>query len=446
MPLQRRKKTNCAHSADQQEEKLTNQIQTMNDENPGIVVIHWPLMYGWMRFIGENVCVCTTVLILQPHLDISPSSLWSEVVLAVFLCNCCIIVTAEIWVGSLSLSPDVGQSISNSAPQDLSAYCTVMAATLILGLMWVAAQHYSLALPLILAIVPAVCVSCVCGVNLGALSLNVLTPTNILIHAPATNTTTTAVSSSESLVGDTGLSNKHDTVCGIQNSNGAVVDCNTDINNCTDIDTDNKIEEFIALKSTSDRDTNGVHENSNEIEFSAINCTNSSSSSSSMIDRTANNTVCTGVDQGLVQGLLDDHVYSTTDNRSEKITNSNTQSQPTSNNLMLKTISRCILYFIFFLGSPIGVQCVVFYLKCLAQLPTALSLLTLTLDPVHMLHDSDLYLKGLMALWIAPEVSLSLGLGLSLISYSKVTYNTVPYCTVRCCFLLIFLDFSDDNV
>ena len=112
---------------------------------------------------------------------------------------------------------------------------------------------------------------------------------------------------------------------------------------------------------------------------------------------------------------------------------------------MLKTISRCILYFILFLGSPIGVQCVVFYLKCLAQLPTALSLLTLTLDPVHMLHDSDLYLKGLMALWIAPEVSL-LGLGLSLISHSKVTHNTVPYCSVRCCFLLIFLDFSDDNV
>ena len=133
--------------------------------------VRWPLITGYYMFVVDNSPACLVVLLLQPYLGSKYAEVGGDLVLAAFVCTSIAIISSRM----VEVRRERGINASQDnrrytdSRQNLTGYCVVLTLSLILILFWISAQHYSLAFPIIILIVPTVCVSCLCGVSLDVL-------------------------------------------------------------------------------------------------------------------------------------------------------------------------------------------------------------------------------------------------------------------------------------
>ena len=161
-------------------EKLCSVILTASSENfrenvdnAQAAYVRWPLITGYYMFIIDNAPTCLVVLLLQPYLGTKYARVGSDLVLIAFGCTSAAIIVSRMMEARYERHANItkNNTTHKNSRQDLTGYCVVLTLTLILVLLWIAAQHYSLAFPLILLLVPTVNASCLCGVSLDVLSV-----------------------------------------------------------------------------------------------------------------------------------------------------------------------------------------------------------------------------------------------------------------------------------
>ena len=394
--------------------------------------VSWPLISAYYLFVGDNAPICAVVLVLQAYLCRKHISLGDTIVRTAFVCTSSSIIISGIWNGNRGSLDN--KCSHGSTPHDLTGYCVMLTLTLILVLLWISAQHYSLALPMVLLLVAAVCALCLCGAALGVLRLrferadvraetNLDADTHALLYAHPNRVSETHA----------------DRVLHIKLKADVQVEVKVDIQIETEVEVDiidklhaivpegynlHRSEEISPCEGrtqTLDAGQEGSGDGeSHEPHIEALNAIESSRergmSGGENRDR---NRAGSGDGQGSIVDL--EAVTS------QEIREGSTQEIPISYAMFLstKTMSCCVLLLLYVLCSPMGVQIMLYTSESVCNSFVSSTYSTVFFSFSHFYEKSSLHLRSYLEDWIEPVVWWHL---FFLFFSSLLFFSPPPFC------------------
>ena len=392
-----------------------------NVDNAQAAYVRWPLITGYYMFIIDNAPTTSVVLLLQPYLGTKYVRVGSDLVLIVFGCTSAAIIVSRIMEARYERYANITKSNTThkDCRQDLTGYCVVLTLTLILVLLWIAAQHYSLAFPLILLLVPTVNASCLCGVSLDVLSVT-------FIHSNTRTKTDEDTNSSrldkiENINANLFMSTNQDDVSDIHSGKEEDVEIDAEIN-------------IVDKILTHIREEDASHPISEDTSLSGC-CTQTMDTSHENEDGEA------GREEVEVHRDQEDFLFLSTSDADQHGGIENSQSINSTRTMTIlskkndfisdsrnqlkvrrkRVFCCCVLVFLCAACSPLCVQIVLFFLKLSCDYllsPTSFSSSSSTFFWSDIYGDSSMYLRGFLLDWIEPEV-LTLATSFFLLSSSS---------------------------